>query len=112
MQVVNKPGAHFSMRYMENRRVEEMERKGMPDPEIVTKLQQRAEEELKILSEMAAEEKRLKQMKLEAQQALDAQAFKEGQERLGRDQGAEVPMRQEDADAVTDRDIEMARASL
>ena len=89
------------------RTIEDMERKGMPEPEIVKKFVKQAEDQLSELRNLEEEEADLKAMKLRAKLELDAEKFNEVAKKKGL-----VPLRPEEADAIVEKDIERARASL
>ncbi|KAG1673019.1 hypothetical protein FOA52_005949 [Chlamydomonas sp. UWO 241] len=88
----------------------EIDRKGLPESEVVQKIEAKAEETLEELAGLEDEQRRLKRVKLVARQQLAAQA-KEDAERAYQ-AGTAVPMPAAAADAVTRQDINDARADL
>ena len=89
-----------------------MERKGMPEPEIVKKFKKQAEEQMSTLQQLEAEETQLKSMKLQARQELEAEVYKEAARQRGLDPDMVVPMQPEEAGEVVERDIDLARSNL
>ena len=100
--------------FFDNRKknLEESERKGMPEPEIVKKLQKQAGEQMEAMQLLGAEEAQLRAMKLQARQELAQEALRDAPRRLSLDPKARVPMQPEGVDALTEQDIELARANL
>ncbi len=104
--------AYWSLRIKEffasrKKTIEDMERKGMPEPDMVKKLNQKARERMEAMEVLLEEEAKLKQMKMEARRELGEQARKSERPIAGF-----VAMQPDEAAAVTNQDVELARASM